>query len=225
LKLFLLECIMAEHDTLLRHEHHVPKAPAERHGSRARSVLPCGVVNHPDIGELLRNSAMSFGGNDATVAHLLDVNYKNMISGDPRMHSKHGIALYEPLNHFTEHDASRLAHGLFRARRHASPQSRDLYTSAIHYMGYRFDERGRVHKGHHANFSAAMKNPAFRAHVAVEQHVAAHEPNVRHNGLADERRKVEMPSHDAQGVASGLDGSRRGSGGLVSNLRGAMPGL
>jgi hypothetical protein len=144
---------MADSDISPRHQRHVPKAPSGRHGSQARSVLPRGdVVNHSDIRELLRNSAMSFGGNDATVAHLLDVNYKNLISGDPRMHSKHGIALYEPLNHFTEHDAFRLARGLLRARRYASPQSRDLYTSAIHHMGYRFDERGRIHKVHDADF-------------------------------------------------------------------------
>jgi hypothetical protein len=78
----------------------------------------------------------------------------------------HGVA--EPLSHFTEQDAARLADGLIGARRHASPQSRDLYTAAIHHLGYRFDEHGHLHKVRDADFSAAMKNPAFRAYVAVE---------------------------------------------------------
>jgi hypothetical protein len=215
---------MAEHDTLLRHKRHVPKTPSGRHGSRARSVLPCGVVSHPDIRELLRNSAMSFGGNDATVAHLLDVNYKNLISGDPRMHSKQGIALHEPLNHFMEHDAFRLARGLLRARRHASPQSRDLYTAAIHHMGYRFDDHGRIHKVHAADFSAAMKNAAFRAHVTVEHEVAAHQQSVRHNDVSAGRQKVETPAPVVhQNLASNLDASRIGSASPVSNLHGALP--
>jgi hypothetical protein len=225
---------MAEHDTLLHHERHAPKAPSGRHGSRARSILPCGVVNHPDIRSLLRNSAISFGGDDATVAHLLDVNYKNLISGDPRMHSKHGIALYEPLNHFTEHDAIRLARGLLRARHHASPQSRDLYTSAIHHMGYRFDERGRIHKVHDANFSAAMKNSAFRAHVAVEHDRAADQKNMYQSDVGVGEQKVRtsaknMTGLTANGGSRGLDAIDRSvSGGLDKSLNsrhGLTPGL
>lgn len=224
---------MAEHDTLLRHERHVPMAPSGRHGSRARSILPHGVVNHPDIRELLRNSAMAFDGNDATVAHLLDVNYKNLISGDPRMHSKHGIALYKPLNHFTERDAFRLARGLLRARRHASPQSRDLYTSAIHHMGYRFDERGRIHKVHDANFPVAMKNPAFRAHVAVE-HDRAYQQNMHQSDVGVGEQKIRTSAKNMRGLTAsggsrGLDAIDRSvSGGLDRSLnsrRGLTPGL
>jgi hypothetical protein len=146
---------MADPDTAPHHQLHVPKRPSGRHGSAARSKLPHGVVHHPDIRELLRNSAMHLGGNDATVAHLKD-----------------GIGSHDPLNHLAQRDASRIAHGLLGARRHASQQSKDLYTSAIHHMGYRFDERGHIHKVHEANFSAAMKNPAFRAHIAVEHDIA-----------------------------------------------------
>jgi hypothetical protein len=155
---------------------------------------------------------MSFGGNDATVAHLLDVNARNLTSGDPRMQSKHGIALYEPLNHFTEHDASRIAHGLLGARRRASPQSKDFYTAAIHHMGYRFDEHGHIHKVQDADFTAAMKNAAFRAHIAVENDRAAYQPKAE-----------TSPRVVARSAGGGLDAGRGGSGGLVGNLRGSVP--
>jgi hypothetical protein len=198
---------MADLDTSLHHERHVPKGLSGRHGSGARSKLPHDVFRHPDIGELLRNSAMHFGGNDATVAHLKD-----------------GIGSYDSLNHLTQNDASRIAYGLVGARRHASQQSRDLYTSAIHHMGYRFDEHGHIHKVQDANFSAAMKNSAFRAHIAVDNDIAAHQPNVRHDEIADGGRKVETSTRVvARNVGSDLDATRRGAGGPVNNLRGAVP--
>lgn len=207
---------MANHDTSPRDGDHVPKTPSGQRGNQARSMLPHGVVGSPDICELLRNSAVSFGGNDATVAHLLDVNTRNLISGDPRMNLRHGIALYDPLNHFREGDASRLAHGLLTARRHASPQMRDLYTSAIHDMGYRFDERGHIHKvpRHEANFTAAMRNPAFRAHVAVDNYMAAHPGEGRDYDAAGGR--------PVRAAMSAQDGSRRGvdrgdSRGVIGN--------
>jgi hypothetical protein len=215
---------MGEADTSLHHERLVPRAPSGRPGIQARSLLPHGTVKHPDVREFLRNSAMYFGGDDATVAHVLDVNYRNLTSGDPHMQVKQGIALYEPLNHFTEHDVPRLAHGLLEARRHASPQLRDVYTSAIHHLGYRFDEHGNIHKvpGLVADFSAAMKNPAFRAHVAVEQYAAAHQPNVRHDRPAAARRKIESsPVGRAFGGASPrIDRSGVGGAGVV---RSEMP--
>jgi hypothetical protein len=219
-------------DPTLRDQIHVPKAPSGRRGSQARSIFPHGAVNHLDIRELLRNSAVHFGGNDATVGHLLDVNYRNLISGDPRMHSKHGIALYEPLNHFTEHDAPRLAHGLLGARRRASPQTRDLYTAAIHHMGYRFDEHGHIHKVQNADFNAALKNSAFRAHIAVENDRAAYQQDRRHDDI-DARGSRFRTSTNMRGLTAG-DGSRgldafdrSGSGGLDrsrDSRRGLTPG-
>jgi hypothetical protein len=177
---------MADPDTSL-HGGDVPKVPSGRRGSGARSKLPHDVSRHYDIGELLRNSAIHFGGNHATVTHLKD-----------------GIGSYDALNHLTQNDASRIAHGLLGARRHASQQSRDLYTSAIHHLGYRFDERGHIHQvpGQKANFSAAMKNPAFRVHIAVENDVAADQQNLRY-------QHANVGEHKVTSVAA-LDDSVRG---------------
>jgi hypothetical protein len=174
---------------------------------------------------------MHFGGNDATVAHLLDANYRNLISGDSWMHSKHGIALYEPLNHLTQQDAARIAHGLLGARRHASPDSIDLYASAIHHMGYRFDGRGHIHKVHDADFSAAMKNAAFRAHIAVENDRAAFEQHMRHQAPGVDRQTVRTPVNVTGLTAAGrsrglLDRDRSQGGGLVPDrVRGLLPGF
>jgi hypothetical protein len=198
---------MAGPDTAPHHQLHVPKGSSGRHGSAARSKLPHGVVHHPDIRELLRNSAMHLGGNDATVAHLKD-----------------GMGSHDPLNHLAQRDASRIAHGLLGARRHASPQSKDLYTSAIHHMGYRFDEHCHIHKVHEVNFSAAMKNSAFRAHMAVEHYVAAQQSNVGHDGLVGAGRQVEMTlSRGVSSSGSGID--RSGRGGMEGNIRGLAPTL
>ncbi len=201
---------MTDLDTGRHRQIPVLKAPSGRQGRAARSELPHGVVHHVDIHELLRNSAMHFVKNDASVAHLLD--------------AKHGISLRKSLNNFTERDARRLAYGLLDARRHASAQSRDLYTAAIHHMGYRFDEGGHIHKVQHANISAAMKNPAFRVHMMVEHYVARHQPTVGHEGPASVRRPVES-SGRVVNRGSGLDARRRNSGGLESNRRGSAPGL
>jgi hypothetical protein len=213
---------MTTPDPSAHDQRHIPRVPSGRHGSQARNLLPHGAVDHPDIRELLRNSSVHFGGNDATVAHLLDVNTRNLMSGDPRMRSNHGIALYDPLNHFTEGDASRLAHGLLGTRHHASAQARDLYTSAIHDLGYRFDEHGHIHKvpGREADFSAAMKNPAFRAHIAVENDRAAYQQRERHHdvdaGGGKLNTSASLNTAASGGLRTGLDVSRSspGRGGL-----------
>jgi hypothetical protein len=140
---------------MVGHDKALPPGLSGRHASGARSKLPHGGLHHPDMSELLRNSAMHFGGDDATVARLKD-----------------GVRSHDHLNHLSQNDASRIAHSLVGARRHASPQSRDLYTTAIHHMGYRFDEHGHIHKVEKADFAAAMKNPAFQAHMAVENGIA-----------------------------------------------------
>jgi hypothetical protein len=77
-----------------------------------------------------------------------------------------------------------------------------------------------------ANFSAAMKNRAFRAHVAVEHYVATHHPAVRHEGQAGAghaKRPTDLPSRGVGSGASGID--RGGRGGSLGTLRGPAPGV
>ncbi len=178
--------------------------PGRPHGARsARNVLPSGPPRRIDVGELLTNSVLHLGGNEAAVKHVLDVNLTNLTSGDPQMDQRHGIALYAPLNHLSQHDAERIAHGLVGARRHASPEARDLYTAAVHHMGYRFDEQGHIHKVRDADFSAAMKNAAFRAHIAAEHDRAAHQQDATHRN--DGARGVEMSHSSAQPRGNGRE--------------------
>ncbi len=207
---------MADPNTELDRAPHLPKAPSGQRGSLAKSRLPHGVVLHPDLREFLRNSALCFAGNDAALAHIIDANYKHSISGDPRMHVKHGIALSVHADHFSQKDAFRLAHGLVKARRHASPQSRDLYTAAIHHLGYRFDKRGQIYEVHNADFAAAMKNPAFRAYIAVDHYLTSVDGNLHNHEIGGQKGNTTSAASTpsaGEGAAGGIDraGMSRGA--------------
>jgi hypothetical protein len=67
-----------------------------------------------------------------------------------------------------------------------------------------------------------MKNSAFRAHEAVEQYMAAHQLDMRHDGLAAGRPQIDTSARVVgRNVGGNLDFTRSGSGGPSSNLRGA----
>jgi hypothetical protein len=104
-----------------------------------------------------------------------------------------------------------IAHRLAGARHYAPAAVRDLYTAAIHHLGHEFDRKGHLIRSHRyeLNLNKAENNPAFRAHMAVEQEVAAHQSNFRHDGAASGRSKTENPSSSRVGRNDG------GAGGFL----------